>query len=126
MKNHIVILCGLLLLSTSCSDDDDRITAPNGQYRVIEKICYCSFPDDGSIEYWIFDLPSNKLTVRVIDNEGQLTEKREMFYGTKGDKIVLGEGREHRKDMVDGILELVYLDDSDVIDDELTVRLAPY
>ncbi|HZJ36117.1 MAG TPA: hypothetical protein VFD29_05790 [Gillisia sp.] len=121
----ILMILGLLLVCVSCSnDDDDVIAAPNGQYRVVEKLCYCAFPDDGSIEYWIFDLPSNTLTVRIVDTEGELVEQRELFYGTKGANLVLGEGKEYVQNMTDGKLELVYVDNPGLADDELTVRLS--
>lgn len=126
MKKSFVTL-GLLILCISCSDGDDisnKADTPNGQYRVVEKLCYCAFPDDGSIEYWIFNLPSSTLTIRMVDPEGQLEDERELFYGTNGNNLVLGEGREYSQSVTDGILELVYLDVPGLADDELTVRLA--
>ena len=75
MKTTILCIASLataLLALNSCSEDDDRsIEAPDGQYRLVERLCFCGPPEDGTIEYWIFDRSAESMSVRVVDSTGK-------------------------------------------------------
>ena len=118
-----------LLTVFACTDDDsqDFQEAPNGQYRIVDIICYCSITDDGSIDYWIFDLASESMTILIVDSDGQELSSEKFFYGTEGKHLLIGnDGRKYSQKTVSGFLELTYLDNPEISDDEIVIILAPY
>jgi hypothetical protein len=125
----IIPLMILLLTMLSCSNEgsEDFQDAPNGQYRVVDKICYCAFEENGYIEYWIFDLESESMTVLIIDSEGQQVSSEKFFYGIKGEYLLIGDdSSKYSQKNVSEILELTYLDRPEISDDELVIKLRPY
>ena len=122
-----VSLAMAFLALNSCSEaDNSSIEAPNGQYRLVERLCFCSLPEEDFIEYWAFDLSSESMSVRVVDSTGQELSIQWLEYRTNGNSLIVGKGREFSYEMVSGLLELTYLDDPEIADDELLVRLASY
>lgn len=122
-----MLVISILSFSLSCSDDGgDNFRQPEGQFRLVERDCFCGPPEQGSTEYWIFDGKENLLTIRIIDREGQVQESRELFYGRNGKNLVIGEGAEFVQKSVGAFLELTYLDDPGIADDELVVKLSPF
>lgn len=123
----LIMISFLTLLSCSNENGEGFQDAPNGQYRVVEKICYCSFEEDGSIEYWIFDLESESMTVLTIDSEGKQLSSEKFFYGTIGEYLVIGDdGSKYTQKIISGFLVLTYSDRPEISDDELVIKLASY
>ncbi|WP_420600974.1 hypothetical protein [Flagellimonas sp.] len=124
MKKLILTLL-IFNLILSCSNDNwDSADPPEGQFRLVERICFCGPPEEGSIEYWTFDLEANLLTIRIVDSEGQVIESRELYYGRKESNILIGEGGEFVQKREGSLLVLTLLDDPGIADDELVIKLA--
>ena len=126
MKNSLLLLFGLFLL-LSCNNDDGDITGPpDGEYRLVELICFCGPPEEGITKQWIFDLDANTLTINTIEADGQVRESFEQFYGRKGNNLILGEGSEFEQKKEGRLLVLTYLDNPRLADDEVTYKLEPF
>ncbi|WP_411028893.1 hypothetical protein [Spongiimicrobium sp. 3-5] len=124
MRNIILALFGFYMILSCTNDDGDNFGLPEGTYRLVERVCFCGPPEEGSTEHWIFDNEANTLTIRIVDGDGELIESRELFYGSKGNNLVIGEGAEFVQKRKGSVLELTYLDDPGIADDEVVVRLV--
>ncbi len=110
-------------LMVSCSKDGfDSDGYPDGKFRVLERQCFCwQLPADWSMNY-TFNRDGNTLLVETLDEKGMVENVSSRTYGVKGDNITI-DGREHTFKKNKDNLEITYLDDPRIADDELTLIL---
>ncbi|WP_281541459.1 lipocalin family protein [Maribacter aestuarii] len=123
------LLFSVLLLLFSCSKDEDgkdlEDASLEGSWVLTNVSCFCGFPEDNDFTetLLLFDTEENKVTV---DNRG----KYEYFkpsgtysYNGEDNRIKFEDGRNYRFEINKEILNLIFMDEPNIADDEITYTL---
>ena len=117
---QIFIIGTLLVLLTSCSNDtDDNQTTPlEGKWVLTNVSCFCAFGDNPDFSGHALTFEKNVLKVEntgefkfLINAAGDFT--------LNGDVITLQNGQQYTYVIKSDMLELTYVDEPGIADDEL-------
>ena len=128
MKKFTVIF-SIVLLLFSCSKDDEGKELDDvsleGSWVLTDVICFCGFPQDNDFTqtYLLFDTDENTISV---DNRGEYEYfKASGTYSYSGseNRIELEDGRAYRFEIKQEELSLIFIDEPNIADDEITYVL---
>lgn len=122
MKKIIASLV-LVALITSCTKDEDKNfdDSLQGKWVLTNVICYCAFGDDP-------DFSGHTLTFDVsnlkVENTGEFDflSSATGEYSLKGNVITFDSGRQFRYSIQSNMLELIFVDNPIIADDELVLE----
>ncbi|GEM_PF-1775439 len=119
---RILISC-LLCCFLSCSEDKkDFDVELNGSWTLTNVSCFCGFPDppEFNLTEITFDETVNEI---IVVNEGSQVYFREngvYSYADSVDRITLEDGRAYFFEINEDILRLVFIDEPNIADDEIS------
>lgn len=117
---QVFITLTLIALLTSCSNDnDDNLTTPlEGKWTLTNVSCFCGFGENP-------DFSGHKLTFKNNDLEVENTGEFEYFtnaageYAINGNVITFQDGQQYTYVVKLNVLELTYVDEPGIADDEI-------
>ncbi len=127
MKNSFLLFVALLLF-ISCSDDDDTVlvdSALDGKWTLNEVSCFCFFEEDFDFSQHTlaFDSASGLVTIENSINTFFITALPGIYpYAANGNRVRINNNREYRYEIVEDTLTLIYIDNANIADDEITLR----
>lgn len=119
MRKVIFIL--FVFLVAGCSSDDDAIN-PTGEKWVLNNVvCFCFFGEDFDFGTHTlqFDRDTKMVTVENSENAQFIAPPGTYSYSDDGEEIGI-EGRQYRYKQNGNSLELTYVDNPQIADDEVT------
>ena len=126
-KFNLIFSLAFLLLSCSKGEEGKEFddNSLEGSWVLTNVSCFCGFPEDNDFTetHLLFDTEENKVTV---DNRG----KYEYFkpsgtysYSGEDNRIKFEDGRDYRFEINKEILNLIFIDEPNIADDEITYTL---
>ncbi|MFS4454698.1 lipocalin family protein [Maribacter sp. 2304DJ31-5] len=120
MKKSVFTL--LTILCISCSKEELKDTTLQGEWVLDNVVCFCGFgPDyDFSSTTITFNTNENKISIR---NSGEFTFLRDTgtySYTGEGNRITMDNERFYVFDVEDNTLTLIFVDEPNIADDEVT------
>lgn len=120
----ISFLFVLMLVLNGCSSDDDYVVdaALNGTWVLNRASCFCFFGDgfDFSAHRLTFDSSEQRVTVQNTDETQFITTSGTYTFSNNGNVININ-GRQYTYTIMGSSLELSFLDNPDIADDEITL-----
>lgn len=122
-KSAIVIL--LALLTLSCSEDanntDSTPTELEGRWTLVSASCFCFFEEDTDFSQHKIRFEGNNLTP-VNTGQLQFLADSAGAFTLNGTVLILNDGSQYTYELKgDESLKLVFVDNPDLVDDELTL-----
>ncbi len=120
-KTLFVSIITLLTILVSCEDQDDTLDFDlQGKWTLSNVMCFCAFEPGTDFSTVSITVTGYDLTVEDSADQGYLSAAEGPFT-IDGDVLTLNDGRRYTYSIADdGNLALVYLDDPDIADDEVT------
>ena len=119
MKQVFIILA-LIAFLTSCSNDiDDKLTTPlEGKWTLTNVSCFCGFGNNPDFSGHKITFVGNNLE---IENTGEFKFLIDAAgaYTVQGNMIKLKNGRQYTYTVKTDILELTFVDNPQIADDEI-------
>lgn len=119
---RILVLVVLTILLSSCSidnDDDDGIrTELEGKWTLTNVSCFCGFGDNPDFSGHKLIFEGNDLEVENTGEFKFLTDAAGT-YTTLGNVITLKNGRQYTYAVKTNVLELTFVDNPQIADDEI-------
>ena len=123
MKN-VGFLFALLFVFNSCSSDDDYVVAAalNGTWVLNRASCFCFFGDnfDFTGHKLTFDSSEQRVIVENMDDTWFIAESGAYTFGNNGGVININ-GKSYAYEVRGNSLELTFVDNPGIADDEITL-----
>ncbi len=122
MKKLIVLMV-LTLVFASCSNDNDDEdgTVLEGKWTLTNVVCFCAFGNDP-------DFSGHKITfdgnILSVENTGQFNFLTNVAgtYSLQEDVITLKNGQQYKFVIKQDVLELIFVDEPLIADDEILLE----
>ncbi|WP_375325614.1 hypothetical protein [Flagellimonas sp. GZD32] len=123
MKKPIILLTVLFHLG-GCSKDDEYVVdvALSGEWTLNSASCFCYFGDDFdfSDHRLTFDSSEQKVVVQNSEKTSFITESGTYTFGNNG-RILNINGRKYSYEISGDDLQLTFVDDPAIADDEIAL-----
>lgn len=119
---RILILC-LLCCFLSCSEDKQDFDAElNGSWTLTNVSCFCGFSDPPEFDLTQITFVEITNEIIVINGGDQVyfRENGVYSYSDRVDSIRIEDGRTYTFTVTDDILQLVFVDEPNIADDEIS------
>ncbi len=118
-----VLILFLILSVFSCSNNDDEVedSSLNGQWILTNISCFCGFPEEPNFEATLITFISSENNI-VVENTGDFEWFRAngtYNYSGDGNQITLEDGRSYDFEISGNTLELIFVDEPNIADDEV-------
>ncbi len=121
MKQTVVLLLTVVLMVSCAKDNDvglDEHKGLEGNWTLMNVSCYCAFGDNPDFSGHKIAFEGNNLSVENLE-ENQFLTNAEGTFTLKGNVITLKNGQQYTYVVKQNILELTFVDEPNIADDEL-------
>jgi hypothetical protein len=119
MKRILVLVVLTVLLSSCSNDNDDGIsTELEGKWTLTNVSCFCGFGDNPDFSGHKLIFEGNDLEVENT-GEFQFLTNATGSYSVEGNTITLTNGQQYTYVVKPGVLELTFVDEPGIADDEI-------
>jgi hypothetical protein len=119
MKRILVLVVLTALLSSCSNDNDDGIsTELEGKWTLTNVSCFCGFGDNPDFSGHKLIFEGNDLKVENT-GEFQFLTNATGSYSVEGSTITLTNGQQYTYVVKPGVLELTFVDEPGIADDEI-------
>ncbi len=109
----------------SCSSDDDYVVdaALNGTWVLNRASCFCGFGEDFDFtgHKLMFDSSEQRVIVENSDDTWFVAESGTYTFANNGNTIIIN-GRQYIYNISANSMELIFVDNPDIADDEINLR----
>jgi hypothetical protein len=119
-----VVIMFLMLGLVSCSNNDDgeaEDSLLNGQWTLTNISCFCGFPEEPNFEATQITFVSSENNI-IVENSGEFewfrTDGTYNYLGN-GSRITLEDGRSYDFEISGNTLQLIFVDEPSIADDEV-------
>lgn len=118
MRTRITTILILSLLFVSCSKDNDDVinVELQGSWTLSDVMCYCAFEPDTDFSTHKITFEKSNLIVSSSENLQFLSSGS---YTVNGNRITLHDGTQYKYVIKGNNLELTFVDEPGIADDEL-------
>jgi len=118
------ILILFLVVFSSCSNNDDEVddNSLNGEWTLTNVSCFCGFPDppEFNLTQVNFNSDNNEVTVTNTGSQVYFREDGTYSYTGNGNRIRIEGDRSYDFEILGNTLELVFVDEPNIADDEVS------
>ena len=125
MRKYAPFLLLFVFLNSCSGESEVNLIDPNleGQWTLTEAQCFCFFPEDFNfaVHRIAFDTENNRINIVNDFDSFFILEEGSYVVSAFEDTLIINEELEYRYSISNNQLRLIFVDDPNISDDEITL-----